>query len=127
MLKQPKEREVRAVKFRQWHCGKFHYWGYTDGGFIGPIHSTEHGTLNNSEQFTGLCDKNGREVFEGDIVLSWDGRGERGLDAARDVVRWNNKWVGWAPFCYLSFRDEYNLTWEIVGNAHENPELLGGR
>ena len=75
-------------------------------------------------QSTGLVDKNGKEIFEGDIL---DYRGRKAL------VRWHESY---ASFIYR-FVDELqnrNTEWkplylaymkcEIIGNIYENPELL---
>lgn len=75
-------------------------------------------------QSTGLVDKNGKEIFEGDIL---DYRGRKAL------VRWHGSY---ASFIYR-FVDELqnrNTEWkplylaymkcEIIGNIYENPELL---
>ena len=75
-------------------------------------------------QSTGLKDKNGKEIFEGDIL---DYRGRKAL------VRWHGSY---ASFIYR-FVDELqnrNTEWkplylaymkcEIIGNIYENPELL---
>ena len=75
-------------------------------------------------QSTGLFDRNGKEIFEGDIL---DYRGRKAL------VRWHGSY---ASFIYR-FVDEphkRNTEWkplylaymkcEIIGNIYENPELL---
>nr|DAQ96900.1 MAG TPA: YopX protein [Caudoviricetes sp.] len=75
-------------------------------------------------QSTGLKDKNGKEIFEGDIV-DYKGR--------KAVVKWHGSY---ASFIYR-FVDELNervsewhplflayYHFEIVGNIYENPELL---
>jgi len=61
---------MREIKFRQpiflngkFH--KFHYWGDIKGGFVGPMKANQG---RDSEQYTGLKDKNGKEIYENDIV-----------------------------------------------------------
>jgi hypothetical protein len=67
----------RPIKFRQRIDNQFHYWGLTDGVFIGPVSSGSGETPATSthDEFTGLHDKTERlaEVYEGDIVSS-DGK-----------------------------------------------------
>lgn len=68
-------------------------------------------------EFTGLTDKNGNEIFEGDI-LKWDSREWGG--EYNEVVRWDygqfdmrkNDWKEWC---------------EIIGNIYDNPELLADK
>ena len=77
-------------------------------------------------QFTGLKDSNNKDIYEGDIVkaLSSDNK-------YLSIVRWDDGDGRWAFQSLLSKSMSYcyNLTygcsrWEIVGNIHENPELL---
>ena len=65
-------------------------------------------------QFTGLLDKNGKRIFEGDIV-----RGPHiGDDLMTEPVEFSAV-CGWLPFDYL--REDLC---EVIGNIHDNPELL---
>lgn len=75
-------------------------------------------------QSTGLFDKNGKEIFEGDIVdykgrkaiVSWSGSYASFI--YRFVDELNKRKSEWSPL-YLSY---YHF--EVVGNKFENPELL---
>lgn len=73
-------------------------------------------------QSTGLHDKNGKEIFEGDILF-----GHAGEDFW-EIVEFDieeGKWIR-KDIWYNSKLDlsEYNESMEIVGNIYENPELL---
>lgn len=75
-------------------------------------------------QYTGLKDKNGNEIFEGDIL---EGDLEDNLDPG---AKWRSV-VIWGKFRWMCKgrqtlpMDEYDiLEGEVVGNIHDNPELL---
>ena len=64
-------------------------------------------------QFTGLHDKNGKEIYEGDIVT--DGVGKY-------KIIYDLKLAGYQPYCI--FRDDPENYCEVIGNIFENPEIL---
>lgn len=65
-------------------------------------------------QFTGLTDKNGKKIFEGDII-KWDAA-EWGEEYCEPVV-WD--------YSFFSMRqDDWQHFCEVIGNIHDNPELL---
>lgn len=97
------------------------------------ILSIEYGTfykvdLSTVGQFTGLYDKNGTKIFEGDIVSCWS----EGVNAQGAVQqRRDGLWIiypNWQKHVMWGLcPDEYShTTVEIIGNVWDNPELLEG-
>lgn len=67
-------------------------------------------------QFTGLKDKNGKEIYEGDIAIF-------GSDPAEQIIFKDGAFRWGGDFDYiLQICEEYNI--EVIGNIYENPELL---
>ena len=79
-------------------------------------------------QFTGLTDKNGKKVFENDIiVICYETDGEEFTETKR--VHYNEKECCWYPMRWeecCEYCDHYTevKSIEIIGNIHDNPELL---
>lgn len=77
-------------------------------------------------QYTGLTDKNGTKIFEGDILSTGN------TDEYLGVVEWDSDNTGLAvlfdgmfeSFRELLFIDEVKV--EVIGNIYDNPELLKG-
>jgi len=122
---------MREIKFRAWKNGNgFAYdvqneydsepWVYKDGF----VNCDCFGSLLNRdeiiiEQFTGLYDKNGKEIYEGDIIDSYDN------DSYKYVIKWNDRLASFTCVSDDGHDDEYMHTIvEIIGNIHENPELI---
>lgn len=70
-------------------------------------------------QFTGLVDKNGKEIYEGDI-LSWLALG----DTERTPVIWDDKDNGGFAAGDTYLRGLEVKEAEVIGNIYENKELL---
>ena len=77
------------------------------------------------EQCTGLKDKNGRLIYEGDIIrLPW----QAGWPDLIGVVKFNELYASFLLSKTITDRAEQSFWWnnskEVIGNIHENPELL---
>ena len=73
-------------------------------------------------QFTGLTDKNGKKVFEGDIVqqeITW-----RENQPQTWIVEY--EYGGFIPFAEDPEQTDFmwDRPFEVIGNIHDNPELL---
>lgn len=114
----------REIKFRAW-IGKMEQmsdevtvkWDGSFSAVIGGIngYSTADGGV--LMQYTGLKDKNGKEIYEGDIIS---------FDDARDVVEWDESAGAWgARDCNPPLdRPHYWNDYKVIGNVFENKELL---
>lgn len=140
--------EMREIKLRAWdkdnNCMIYNWYkvvveDFTKNRFIGRQKQT---LATEVMQFTGLKDKNGKEIYEGDIVR-YKYCNETSLSEAhyfKYIVEWNelnNKWCFVQPHkpdgnvldeFYTGGQDGQNLNKyfriEVIGNIYENPELL---
>jgi hypothetical protein len=119
---------VRPIKFRQKIHNGWHYWGFIeieghlifDGIITGGFFTIQE-ALKNSQQFTGLLDKNGKEIWEEDIVKTINneiGKVVFSIGAFWAEYVWPHNWDPMAPAELL------NANMEVIGNIYENPEIL---
>jgi hypothetical protein len=71
-------------------------------------------------QYTGLTDKNGKKIFEGDIVEYKEEYGEIAYDDEQAMFS-----VLFDTWC-TDFDHIYSYELEVIGNIHDNPEFLKG-
>lgn len=118
---------MREIKFRAWDKHANHMINdpntVNDGELINAIFKDESVLW---MQYTGLLDKNGKEIYEGDIVTT-DCQAVKNI-ADNWVVEYGH--TGMYQMAYGSFKQSihglvYN-DWrlEVIGNIYENPELV---
>jgi uncharacterized phage protein (TIGR01671 family) len=140
---------MREIKFRgkrvdngEWVYGDLIH-RYSNWIYIAPIPSTIEITPIEIDpetvgQYTGLKDKNGKEIYEGDIV-------EIKVVSVRKEDKWDGEtgeYLGW-EYVEVPFKDIKIVEWlgdgfnlfygnwiedefEVIGNIFDNPELLKG-
>lgn len=75
-------------------------------------------------QFTGLYDKNGKEIYEGDILKRTVAK-ENGFGNFIGVVDYKaGGFLLKEEYGYCPFYDTFGSTYEVIGNIYDNPELL---
>ncbi len=132
---------MREILFRgrqkyscKWVEGSLHLIenkGATFAWILGhEIHESIEVSINSVGAYTGRTDRNGVKIFEGDILKTWlEGGAHSGLSWPLGVVEFRESAFGVAhgehkftPFSSYAPR----VVMEVIGNIHDNPELLKG-
>lgn len=125
---------MREILFRgkriengEWVYGSLVFWydgsiSIETGVYDAPMYAVDPATIG---QYTGLTDKNGKRIFEGDLITI-PGSKRQGLPAP---VKWSNFDArfevcrrGFNPICL----DGDEGIYEVIGNIHDNYEFLEG-
>lgn len=101
----------------------FVYERLSDKAVINEENGQYEVTLDTVGQFTGAVDKNGVDVYEGDIVRFQDGVYRKSIADEFEpnyitfLVKYNNGCFSIAGYCLVD-------SLEVLGNKYDNPELL---
>ncbi len=116
---------MREIKFR--FCdykSSWHYWVLGQ-----PQPNFDSGDITSLGQYTGLKDRNGVEIYEGDVLgfrnrhsirvlIDYDSHTGFGMvwDKSTAKVRREDR--------LLQLSSNLNVVWEVIGNRFQNPELI---
>lgn len=126
------ETSIDGIKKGDWVYGYYYFCRTINIGIIVTTLSEESGGVGSgiiqveievdyttAGQFIGLEDRNGKEIYEGDIFMDEE-------DNSCNSVEWNIFYGGWGTNEWWLPQElvEHSKTLEVIGNIYDNPELL---
>jgi len=128
---------MREIKYRawlpEWEMVTVSSVDMYDGKATGIMYIGDllDGQADNFElmQWTGLVDKNGVDIYEGDVLSdthkrTFEVRWQSGYEPEMEVGFWLKKTYTNEIFPFHYTKDIGGLGMEVIGNIYENPELL---
>ena len=128
----------REIKYRAWNNTKNEWLNENDAELL-TIHLDGTYEIDRGwvveypdltlEQYTGYKDLNGKEICEGDIVSEYIEVGDVNIDGEyRHQVVWDEETLCFRVYSIYGYNDKdlwkINLSRIVIGNIHENPDLL---
>lgn len=126
---------MREIKFRAWdkelkmmaywYPENPHHWHTKQDQILYSFPKQDGPFLSDWMQYTGLKDKNGKEIFEGDIVEAiWDMTGTNEILKTIAEVKFSEGSFVWDDKKRHDSLFYKHITFNIIGNIWENPELV---
>ena len=118
-------RGKRVDNEHEWVCGNYHNHSSEKSisfykVFVGTAMTMYAVIPETVGEYTGLTDKNDARIFEGDVIKH---------EGENFIVYWNEECAGFYPFYGQDHPTGYGVIGEeseVIGNVHDNLELLKG-
>ena len=118
-------RGKRVDNEHEWVCGNYHNHSSEKSisfykVFVGTAMTMYAVIPETVGEYTGLTDKNDARIFEGDVIKH---------EGENFIVYWNEECAGFYPFYDQDHPTGYGVIGEeseVIGNVHDNLELLKG-